>query len=101
MASGHRTAERRSLEFHRLVAERLDDRLVEGARRRVDQWLANGGPVHPFWAQRWRELLEQPLPDIAQMLTADGEEAQDLRQNTPFAGALTPQERWRIVREVR
>lgn len=29
------------------------------------------------------------------------EEARELRQSSPFAGALSPRERWRIWREVR
>ena len=103
MAHGHRTAELRSIAFHRLVAERLehDPELLRTARARVEEWIASGGPVHPHWARRWQELLAQPVPEIASVLVLDEEEARDLRQNTPFAGALTPAERWQIVREVR
>ncbi len=96
----HRTAELRSLELHRLIAERLDESLLETARRRVEGWVAAGGPVHPYWAERWRELLSQPRTEIAEMLRSDEEWARDLRQSTPFAGAVKNSERWRIVREV-
>lgn len=101
MPVGHRTAELRSIAFHALVAERLDEKLLDAARRRVDGWLSSGGPVPEASAARWRELLAQPLSDVARALTEDTEEMRDLRQNTPFAGAVPPRERWRIIREVR
>jgi hypothetical protein len=43
MPVGHRTAELRSIAFHRVVAERLDEELLDAARRRVDGWLSAGG----------------------------------------------------------
>ncbi len=46
-------------------------------------------------------LLAQPVPEIAETLVEDGEWMRDLRQNTPFAGVLTPEDRWKIIREVR
>lgn len=101
MAHGHRTAELRSIEFHRLVAERLDEELLEKTRVRVEAWLIDDGPVAGPYARRWRELLQQPSARIAERLVADTEEMRDLRQNTPFAGAVSPTERWKILREVR
>ena len=101
MSHVHRTVELRSIAFHRLVAERLDTAMVALARDRVEHWLADGGPVPALWAERWLALLDQPLPVIASALTEDSEEMRDLRQNTPFAGALTPRERWRILSDVR
>jgi hypothetical protein len=38
---------------------------------------------------------------IARFLTERSELANELRQSTPFAGALKPQERWKIWRETR
>jgi hypothetical protein len=35
MAAEHRTAELRSIELHRLIAERLDEAMVAGARERA------------------------------------------------------------------
>jgi len=97
---GHRTAERRSLEYHRLVAQRLDEALLAKSRARVEAWIAEGGPVHPVYAQRWKAVLDHPTPEIISVLLTDDEASRDLRQNTPFAGALSPSERWRILREV-
>lgn len=103
MAHGHRTAELRSLEYHRLVAERLerDPEVLRHARERVAAWVAGGGPVDPAYARRWQAVLERPAAQIVRILVADDESSRDLRQNTPFAGVLTDEERWRIVRGIR
>lgn len=100
MDHGHRIPELRSIAFHSLVAESLDEELLATARDRVDGWISEGGPVPALWAERWREVLSRPLPEITRLLTEDTEPMRDLRQVTPFAGAVEPQERWRIIREV-
>src|SRR5207244_13012938 len=46
---GHRTAELQALAYHRLVAERLDEGLVDDARERLAQWREEGR-IHPQWA---------------------------------------------------
>jgi hypothetical protein len=97
----HRTAELRSLAFHSLVAERLDAKLLNRAQARVDGWLATNGPVDHRWAEKWQELLNRPIPEIKRRLNEDSEEMRDLRQSTPFAGAISESERQEILREVR
>ena len=97
---GHRTAERRSLAYHVIVAERLSEQMVEEARERIER-LASDGHLHPRYAERWRELLSRPLAEIARAISADDEEGRDLRQNGPFAGVLNEQERRRIIEAVR
>lgn len=101
VADDHRTADRRSLAVGRVVAARLDDRLLERGRRRVDAWLRDGGPVPGRWAAGWATALDGGPEAVVRVLTADDDEARELRQNSPFAGVLTPDE-WRaIVRTVR
>ncbi len=92
---GHSTAEARSLAHHRVIAERLDDDLVEGARARARRWRAEGRV--PVYAQRWEQLLANPLDEIAQLITRDSQEARDLRQNSPFGGALNEHERRQVI----
>lgn len=96
----HRTAERRALAYHEVVAKRLDDRLVAEARERVDR-LAEEGHLHPRYAERWRQILALPVDLIAESITADDQDARDRRQNSPFAGVLNEQERRRIIEAVR
>lgn len=100
LPDGHATSDRRSLAMHREIAARLDEAGLMKARHRVDRWLAEGGPVDPHWAAQWRTTLAGSLADVAGRITADTPELTQLRQTTPFAGALTSAERWAILREV-
>lgn len=97
MSNGHALAEARSLALHRAIAERLlaDARVLERARERVQQWLRDGSVSRPY-AEAWRDVLSGSPEDVAEFLCADTQRARDMRQTTPFAGALDPQTRWRI-----
>jgi hypothetical protein len=103
-ACASRTARRRpsggAFAYYRAVAERLDEPLRARARRTLERWSADGILAEPY-AHRWRALLDLPLDELAAAITVDGEAARDLRQCTPFAGVLTPRERWARVRDVR
>jgi hypothetical protein len=99
-SEGHRTSERRGLALHEVIAERLDEGMVEEARQRIDQ-LHAGGHLHPRYAERGRELLSRSIPEIAAAIVADDQDGRDLRQNSPFAGVLNEQERRRIIEAVR
>lgn len=96
---GHRTAELQSLAYHRLVAEQLDEDVIDEARRRLDRWRRNGR-IDSRWAQAWERILAMPLEQAAKAISADTPRARELRQTSPFAGVLTPQERKRLVRAV-
>lgn len=98
----HRLGEERSVAYHRVVAERLRSQpeILEKARQRVQTWLAASAEP-PFYARKWAEILEGDVPSIAAFLVERSELATELRQSTPFAGALQPQERWRVWRETR
>jgi hypothetical protein len=96
---GHRAAEKHALAYHRLLAERVDEDVVERARRRLARW-RQGGRIHPRWADEWERVLELPLPQVAQAISADTTQARELRQTSPFAGELNEQERRRLTRAV-
>ncbi len=87
--------------MHAAVVARLEEETVARAGARVDGWLRDGGPAPSAAARAWRALLDGPLDTLAAALVRDDETMRDLRQNTPFAGVLAPEERWRIIREVR
>jgi hypothetical protein len=95
-ATGHKTAERRALAYHAVVADRLDEATIDEARARIEQ-LASDGHLDPRYAERWRELLARPHGEIARAIVADTQTAADLRQNSPFSGVLNEQERRRII----
>jgi hypothetical protein len=98
----HRLAEERSVAYHRAIAERLRDRpeVLENARRRVQGWLDRDGEPR-FYARKWAEILGGDPAAVAAFLVERSELADELRQSSPFAGALSPQERWKIWRETR
>lgn len=102
LVNPHQLAEERSLAAHRLIAERLRENpeLVLQARKRVADWAARG-TVNSHYCQAWQEWLELPLPELLRRLQGTDEEARALRQVTPFAGVLSPRQRWRIWRSVR
>jgi hypothetical protein len=96
----HRTAELRSLAYHRAVANRLRRSAVDAALHLVWQW-RDEGKIDPRYATEWEDVLRRPTDEIKQVIGEDSERGRDLRQNSPFAGALSEPERHRIVSEIR
>lgn len=98
MAS-HLLAEARSLAYHRAIASALDDAMLARARARVLAW-EHRAPMSASYVAAWRAALEGPRDALLALLVDPSEHARAMRQTTPFAGALTPRERWRIFHEV-
>ena len=100
--NGHQRIEEQSIWLHRAVADKLrqDATLLAKARERVEGWLADAS-VHPRYATAWQGILALSLEKITERLTAPDETMRALRQCSPFAGALSPQERWSVLRRFR
>jgi hypothetical protein len=96
LGGGHRSAELRSLAYHRAVAQRLDRAVVDEARHRLRRWRREGR-IDPRYAERWERLLDSPLASIRRVIGQDSQSSRDLRQSSPFAGTLTAQERGRVL----
>ncbi len=98
----HRLGEERSIAYHRAIAERMRDHpeILENARRRVQEWSASR-ECGRFYVGKWQEILKGDVSSVAAFLVERSELAVELRQSSPFAGALQPQERWKIWRETR
>jgi hypothetical protein len=92
---GHRDAELRSLTYHRVVAQRLDRRILQKARDRLAQWRSEGR-IAPRYALAWERILSKSSPQIARLIGEDSQRMKDLRQSSPFAGVLSEPER-RVV----
>jgi excisionase family DNA binding protein len=91
----------RSLWLHRAVAGRLardPERVLRRARRNLDR-LERAHPtgMSRRWLARWRALVEQGPEAVMRALVAESEEADELRQNSPFAGVLSEAERLAIL----
>ena len=101
--SSHRLLEARSLAMHALIAEKIahDPNLLMKPRRNLERWIARWGNDPPRWAVEWRNILTRSWPEIAALITETSEKSARLRQSSPFAGVLTPQERKRIYEAFR
>lgn len=86
------------LAYHDAVARRLSEARVEEARHVLFRWRRQGR-IDESYYQRWDQLLQGPLSELRDALSEESPEADDLRQNSPFAGMLSEPERQRIVRE--
>lgn len=97
--SGHNRARARSLAYHSAIASRLDKSMVDEARHALLRWREQGR-IDPSYATRWERVLDQPIREIRENLLDESTAADDLRQNSPFAGLLSEPERRRILSEV-
>jgi hypothetical protein len=98
--SGHSRASARSLAYHRVIARRLRRPMVGEARHVLYRW-RDQGRIDSRYADRWEDILSEPLAEIRRTLVEESPDAADLRQNSPFAGMLSEAERRRIISEVR
>ncbi len=58
----------------------------------------DNGPLQPAYRE-WTLLLENhDVGEIIDLITEESENAVRLRQNSPFAGILSPREVWKIKR---
>ena len=96
---GHERNDARSLEYHRVIASRLagDSALLHAARSKLRAWRGDGS-VHEYYIDSWERLLAMPVPQLISALIDPAQEANALRQVSPFSAALDPRERWTIWR---
>lgn len=87
----------RSLWLHRAVAGRL---AVEPdvVLARAEENLRRLRQIHPRgmtarWLAQWRTILDSGVDAVFDALTSRAPWATELRQNSPFAGVLDPEER--------
>lgn len=49
------------------------------------------------WLDEWERLLDGPVEDVLDSLTSRSPKGRELRQNSPFAGLLSDEERARVL----
>jgi excisionase family DNA binding protein len=95
----------RSLWLHRAVAGRLardPERVLARAARNLDRLeRVHSSGMSARYLARWRELIADGPEAVMRTLVADTAEADELRQNSPFAGVLPAGERLAILRAAR
>ncbi len=92
----------RSLWLHWAVVGHLaeqPDEILELARQNVitllGQQARSGMTTH--WLQQWLRVLGSGVDEVAAVLTSRSPLALELRQNSPFAGALPQETRSRVL----
>ena len=97
IVSGHRRIDERSLALHRAIADKLREQpeLLQIARDNIVRWRVTAGRSLPY-LDEWQRLFESPLDQLLSAIESDEERMTALRQSSPFAGVLTPHERWAI-----
>ena len=93
-----RREKQRSLWLNRLVVGELSrdpDHVLAIARDNIARWRdIHAGRLSILAAlDRWSEILDEGVESIVATLTGQSEEAEDLRQNSPFAGVLSQDQR--------
>jgi hypothetical protein len=96
--SSHRLTEVRSLAMHTVIAEKLrrDPKLLALAQRNLERWRNQRRERPPEWITERSQILRRPWPEVAAAISEPSERGARLRQSSPFAGVLSPQERQRI-----
>lgn len=97
----HQDLDRRSLELHRLVAEKLrrDPALLERAAAILARWRKNAPPQRvPYFGER-QQLIEAGVEACLAVATEESERATALRQCSPLSCLLEPDERLRFLAE--
>lgn len=74
---------------------KLDPSIVDRARERVETWIREAS-VADYYAHGWRGALARPAESLQAFLVDPSEYARALRQVSPFAGVLSPTERWKL-----
>ena len=101
----HGNIDQVSLALGRRVAQRLRRKpeLLELGRANLSRWSRRNASVVSLLRcyAEWQEILRRPVEDICALLCAETDEAQRLRQNSPFAGILTPAEIWALKASLR
>ncbi len=101
----HKTHDQVSLELARRVAAGLSQHpeWLQLASENLERWSRqnrNSPSLLRCYAE-WNELLSRPVNEIESVLIAETDEGRRLRQNSPFAGVLTPEEVWEIKSQFR
>ena len=94
---GHARIDARSLAMHRAIAAKLrrSPELFAIAWDNLHRWEQTAGRSAPY-LKAWAELLRKPVEEVLGLIQQDSETMRAMRQNSPFAGVLTPKERWEI-----
>jgi hypothetical protein len=97
----HETLDQIKLAQHKLIAKKLQEnpeRILTLARRNLQRYIKGRPATATSLWREWRTILDQNSVDrIIAVMTAKTQKATELRQASPFAGALSPEEIARTI----
>ena len=100
----HEVHDRVGMELARRIAEGLmtHPEWIALAKGNLERWsrLNRDAPGLLACYREWGEILDKPVEEIIGVLLDPTDLGQRLRQNSPFAGVLSPSEVWGIKRGV-
>ena len=101
----HRLQDASSFELARRIARGLPEHpeWIELARANLERWTRQNrdAPSLIRCYDEWQRLLARPVSEVCALLTAETDEGQRIRQNSPFAGVLSANEVWDIKTRLR
>jgi hypothetical protein len=94
--------ERRRLALARATASRIrdDPALLQVGRENLPAIRAHSGGLALNLCDEWEHLIAAGPEAVADALVDPTEHGHDLRQQSPFAGVLTNEERWAAIGSV-
>ena len=97
----HETLDQIKLAQHKLIAKKLrenSEAILALARRNLQRYIASRPAPATYLWREWRTILEQNSVDqIIAVMTAKTQKGSGLRQASPFAGVLSPDEIARTI----
>jgi hypothetical protein len=99
--SDHQRIDRQVAAMHRVIAERLrsgDLTPLECARSNLKRWERQFSGVLPTAYVEWVAILDSGLESVLGVLEGSDQDAVRIRSSSPFAGVLSPRERWEILK---
>ncbi len=97
----HDELDARSFAMHRLITQKIerDPSLMQIPASNLSRWQQDVCANSQAYISAWQALLSQGLDASLRVATEDSEYARAMRQCSPFAGVLTPAERWQFLRD--
>lgn len=91
--------------LHRAVAGHLvmdPDLVLAHARDNLDRFSSiHSGTMAERWLDLWRETLNSGVDRVLDVMVSDTPQSAELRQNSPFAGILSDEERAKVLTSFR
>jgi hypothetical protein len=87
--------------MHILIAEKIRENpdLLKIVRNNIERWKPSMCVNTLPYIERWESLFDKGVESLLTFATSDSEDARTMRQASPFAGVLSPQERWKFLKD--